>query len=170
MSSVTSTETPAQSDCASSGTAQGVSLALACDLRICPTAAKFTTAFTAIGLTPDSGLSATLTRAVGAARASELILLAEPFTAQQALDWGLVSRLTGRTACSPRPWAWRPAWRPARRWPTPRPSGPSRPPRCPPGDVLAAEAQAQARLGLTADHRDAVQAFLAKRPPEFHGH
>lgn len=38
------------------------------------------------------------------------------------------------------------------------------------GDVLAAEAQAQARLGLTADHRDAVQAFLAKRPPEFHGH
>jgi hypothetical protein len=42
-------------------------LALACDLRICSTAATFTTAFTGIGLTPDSGLSATLTRAVGAA-------------------------------------------------------------------------------------------------------
>ena len=36
--------------------------------------------------------------------------------------------------------------------------------RCPPGRRLAAEAQAQARLGFTADHRDAVQAFLAKRP------
>src|SRR3984957_19166012 len=68
-------------------------LALACDIRVCSAAAKFATAFTGIGLTFDSGLSATLTRAVGPARASELILLAEPFTAQQALDWGLVGRL-----------------------------------------------------------------------------
>jgi 2-(1,2-epoxy-1,2-dihydrophenyl)acetyl-CoA isomerase len=72
----------------------GISLALACDIRVCSQTAKFATAFTGIGLTFDSGLSATLTRAVGAARASELILLAEPFTAQQALDWGLVGRLT----------------------------------------------------------------------------
>ena len=60
----------------------GISLALACDIRVCSAAAKFATAFTGIGLTFDSGLSATLTRAVGSARASELILRAEPFTAQ----------------------------------------------------------------------------------------
>src|SRR3984957_13656768 len=58
----------------------GISLALACDLRGWSAAAKFATAFTGIGLTFDSGLSATLTRAVGTARASELILLGEPFT------------------------------------------------------------------------------------------
>ena len=36
-------------------------------------------------------------------------------------------------------------------------------------DVLAAEAQAQGRLGQSRDHADAVAAFLAKRKPEFHG-
>src|SRR5262252_8753417 len=59
----------------------GLSLALACDVRICAAEAKFSTAFTGIGLAPDSGLSATLARAVGAARASELIMLSERFTA-----------------------------------------------------------------------------------------
>ena len=44
-------------------------------------------ALTGIAVTPDSGLSATLTRTAAAARASELILLAKPFTAQQVLDW-----------------------------------------------------------------------------------
>src|SRR5262249_36091807 len=58
----------------------GLSLALACDLRIAAAGAKFATAFTSIGLTCDSGLSATLARAVGAARASELVLLGEAFT------------------------------------------------------------------------------------------
>ena len=37
------------------------------------------------------------------------------------------------------------------------------------GDVLAAEAAAQGRLGQSRDHADAVEAFLAKRTPEFHG-
>src|ERR1700722_5987149 len=60
----------------------GLSLALACDLRIAALEARFTTAFTGIGLTPDSGLSASLSRAVGIARASELIMLAAPFTAE----------------------------------------------------------------------------------------
>ena len=110
----------------------GLSLALACDLRICSTAAKFTTAFTAIGLTPDSGLSATLTRAAGAARASELILLAEPFTAQQALDWGLVSRLAGPDDVLREALGLASRLAAARPWPTPKPSGSSRPPHSPP--------------------------------------
>lgn len=49
----------------------GLGIALACDLRIAAAGARFTTAFTGIGLTPDSGLSASLSRAVGTARASE---------------------------------------------------------------------------------------------------
>src|SRR5579859_4188752 len=43
----------------------GIALALACDLRVCSETAKFATAFTGIGLSFDSGLSATLTRAIG---------------------------------------------------------------------------------------------------------
>jgi 2-(1,2-epoxy-1,2-dihydrophenyl)acetyl-CoA isomerase len=147
----------------------GISLALACDIRVCSAAAKFATAFTGIGLTFDSGLSATLTRAVGSARASELILRAEPFTAQQALDWGLVGRLTepervldesmvlaARLAAGPTL-----AYAEAKRA-IQAAALPALP------DVLEAEHAAQARLGQTADHQDAVRAFLAKQRPAFH--
>lgn len=59
----------------------GLGFALARDLRVIARTARFGTAFTKIGLTCDSGLSASLGRTVGSARASELILLGEPFTA-----------------------------------------------------------------------------------------
>ncbi|HET9665545.1 MAG TPA: enoyl-CoA hydratase-related protein [Desertimonas sp.] len=148
----------------------GLGLALACDLRIAAAGARLATAFTAIGLTCDSGLSATLVRAVGAARASELILLGEPFTVEQAAEWGLVSRvvaaadlavaaaeLGGRLAAGPT-FAYAASKRVIAAAVLP-----------PLADVLAAEAAAQARLGPSRDHGDAVAAFLAKRSPEFHG-
>src|SRR3982751_5724393 len=71
----------------------GLGIALAGDLRIAAAGAKFTTAFTGVGLSSDSGLAARLTHAVGAARAAELRLLAEPFPAETALQWGLVNRV-----------------------------------------------------------------------------
>ncbi len=147
----------------------GISLALACDLRVCSSAAKFATAFTAIGLTFDSGLSATLTRAVGSARASELILRAEPFTAQQALDWGLVGRLTDpdRVLDEAMTLAARLAAGPTLAYAeAKRAIQAAALPALP--DVLEAEHVAQARLGQTADHQDAVRAFLAKQRPAFH--
>jgi 2-(1,2-epoxy-1,2-dihydrophenyl)acetyl-CoA isomerase len=148
----------------------GMSLALACDLRLCSDAAKFSAAFTGIGLTPDSGLSATLPRAVGAARASELILRNEPFTAAEALSWGLVgsvvpaadvaagaAALAGRLAAGPT-LAYAAAKRSlATAWALPL------------ADVLAAEQEDQQRLGLTGDHRDAVAAFAGKQRPVFRG-
>ena len=148
----------------------GLSLALACDVRIAVAGARFTTAFTAIGLTFDSGLSASLSRAIGAARASELILLSEPFTAEQAADWGLVGRvvppedfsdtvatIAGTLAAGPTV-----AYAAAKQamqqaWAAPLP------------EVLMAEGKAQSALGLTRDHQDAVGAFLAKRSPTFTG-
>ena len=148
----------------------GLGLALACDLRIAAAGARLATAFTAIGLTCDSALSATLVRAVGAARASELILLGEPFTAEQAAEWGVVSRvvdaaeLAGAAAELGARLAAGPTLAYAE---SKRAIGAAVQP--PLGDVLAAEAAAQGRLGRSRDHADAVDAFLAKRKPEFHG-
>jgi len=148
----------------------GLSLALACDLRIARSGASFATAFTGIGLSFDSGLSASLARAVGAARASELILLGEAFTAEQALAWGVVgsladesnweervSALAGRLAAGPTQAYAEAKLALAQSWGANLPQ------------VLAAEQAAQQRLGATADHRNAVEAFLAKRRPEFTG-
>jgi 2-(1,2-epoxy-1,2-dihydrophenyl)acetyl-CoA isomerase len=146
----------------------GISLALACDIRVCADTAKFATAFTGIGLTFDSGLSATLTRAVGAARASELILLAEPFSAQQALDWGLVGRLASPEDVVTEAWAIadRLADGPTLAYAEAKKAiAAAALPALP--DVLAAEHAAQARLGQTEDHKAAVRAFLAKKRPEF---
>jgi 2-(1,2-epoxy-1,2-dihydrophenyl)acetyl-CoA isomerase len=148
----------------------GLGLALACDLRLAAGGARLSTAFTAIGLTCDSGLSATLVRAVGAARASELILLAEPFTAEQAEQWGIVTKvvpaeelpaaaaeLAGRLASGPT-LAYAAAKQAIAAAVAPALE-----------TVLRTEAAAQRRLGSTADHAAAVEAFLAKRRPEFHG-
>jgi len=148
----------------------GISLALACDIRVCSSAAKFATAFTGIGLTMDSGLSATLARAVGAARASELVMLAEPFTAQQALDWGLVGRLAepGDVLTEAAGIAARLAAGPTLAYAEVKRAiqAAAQPPLA---QTLAAEHAAQARLGLTADHQMAVEAFVARRRPEFRG-
>jgi 2-(1,2-epoxy-1,2-dihydrophenyl)acetyl-CoA isomerase len=148
----------------------GISLALACDIRVCAATAKFATAFTAIGLAFDSGLSATLTRALGTARASELILLAEPFTARQALDWGLVGRLAepGRVLPESVELAQRLAAGPTLAYAeAKRAIQAAALPALP--EVLAAEQAAQSRLGQTGDHKNAVRAFLAKERPVFEG-
>jgi 2-(1,2-epoxy-1,2-dihydrophenyl)acetyl-CoA isomerase len=148
----------------------GLSLALACDVRIAAAGARFATAFTAIGLTFDSGMSATLARAVGAARASELIMLGGAFTAEQALDWGLVGRVVdpadvpeaaaavaaGLAAGPTRAFAAAKAAL-AQAWAAPL------------EEVLEAERSAQAALGATRDHRQAVRAFLDKAAPSFTG-
>jgi 2-(1,2-epoxy-1,2-dihydrophenyl)acetyl-CoA isomerase len=146
----------------------GISIALACDIRVCADTAKFATAFTGIGLTFDSGLSATLTRAVGSARASELMLLAEPFTAQQALDWGLVGRLAepGEVLTQARAIADRLAAGPTLAYAEVKKAIAAAAQPSLPG-VLVAEHEAQSRLGQTADHQAAVAAFLAKKRPEF---
>jgi 2-(1,2-epoxy-1,2-dihydrophenyl)acetyl-CoA isomerase len=71
----------------------GASLAFASDLRIAAEKASFATAFTRIGLAPDSGISWTLQRLVGRTKAMELLLLAEPVRADRALELGLVNQV-----------------------------------------------------------------------------
>jgi enoyl-CoA hydratase len=71
----------------------GASTALAADLVVAAESASFMLAFARIGLMPDGGTSATVAAAIGRARAMRMALLAEPLTAREAYDAGLVSHL-----------------------------------------------------------------------------
>jgi 2-(1,2-epoxy-1,2-dihydrophenyl)acetyl-CoA isomerase len=154
------------------GTAAGAGLGLACalDFRIGAAGSRYTTAFAGIGLSADSGLSWTLPRLVGEGRARALLLLAEPFTAEQALEMGLVNAvvapdqvLTAATEL-------------ARRLAV----GPTAAYACIKEAVahgatssfeqaLAKEDEMQTRAGGTSDHAAAVRSFVAKQVPVFEG-
>lgn len=69
----------------------GLSLALACDLRVSSSRAIFRSAFVDAGLSGDFGGTWLLTHLIGESRARRMYLLNEKITAAQALDWGLAS-------------------------------------------------------------------------------
>jgi 2-(1,2-epoxy-1,2-dihydrophenyl)acetyl-CoA isomerase len=71
----------------------GLSLALATDIVIAAESAKFTMAYTKVGLTPDGSSSYFLARLVGLRRAKEMMLLNPVLSAGQALEWGLINRV-----------------------------------------------------------------------------
>ncbi|MFC5185408.1 enoyl-CoA hydratase-related protein [Actinomadura harenae] len=148
----------------------GMSLVLACDLVVASEKASFATAFAKIGLGPDSGLSWTLQRLVGRARATELLMLAEPLRAPDALALGLVNRVVppedvlstatelARTLASGPTVALaaiKTAIAHAATHDLP--------------SALEREAELQDALAETADHRNATEAFLKKEQPTFEG-
>lgn len=148
----------------------GLGLALRGDLRVAAAGAKFGTAFTGIGLSSDSGLAAALVHSVGGSRATELLLFPDTFTAETAAQWGLVhhvvpaadvlttaQQLAGRLAAGPTA-----AYRAVKEVLATAATDSL-------ADTLALEARLQSALGQTRDHREAVEAFLAKRAPEFTG-
>lgn len=71
----------------------GVSLMLACDLALVAEDAFFTLAYCHIGTSPDGGSTYALPRTVGLKKAMEIALLGDRFTAQDALDWGMINRV-----------------------------------------------------------------------------
>jgi len=71
----------------------GFSIALACDLIVAAESAKFSQIFKNIGLIPDGGAVYFLTQRLGIARAKELVYTARMLPAQEALEWGVVSRV-----------------------------------------------------------------------------
>lgn len=86
--------------CAVNGVAAGAgaNIALACDIVLAARSAKFIQAFAKIGLVPDSGGTFFLPRLIGDARARALTLLAEPISAEQAEDWGMIWKAVDDTA------------------------------------------------------------------------
>lgn len=71
----------------------GFEVALACDVLICSTNARFADTHARVGITPGWGLSQKLSRAIGPYRAKELSLTGNFLDAQTACDWGLVNRV-----------------------------------------------------------------------------
>ncbi len=72
----------------------GLELALVCDLRVAAPHALVGLPETTLGIIPGAGGTQRLPRVVGEARAKEMILLGRPLTAEQALAWGLVNRVS----------------------------------------------------------------------------
>lgn len=148
----------------------GLGIALACDLRIASSAAKFGTAYAKVGFGGDFGTTWLLTHYAGAPKAKELFFLAEPVDAAEALRIGLVNRVVEPDALAAEASAV--ASRIAH--------GPLTSYRYMKQNVnLAAtvdfrtlldrEAETHLRCGETADHREGVRAFLEKRAPKFSG-
>jgi 2-(1,2-epoxy-1,2-dihydrophenyl)acetyl-CoA isomerase len=148
----------------------GLSLALACDLRIAARSARLITAFANIGFSGDFGGSYFLSKLVGTGKARELYYTAEPIEAEQALALGIVNRvvaddeLAEATSTLARKLAQGPRIALALM---------KQHLNAAESSTLAAlldlEATHQIETGRTQDHKEAARAFVEKRPPVFVG-
>ena len=146
----------------------GLSIALACDLRIMADSAFITTAFANVGLSGDYGGSWLLTQLVGPAVAKDLYLTARRVSADECLRLGIANRVTTFDGLREEAQAL------ARQLA----NGPRTALRYMKENInralvadfktcLAMEADRLIRSAGTDDHREAVRAFMEKRPPAF---
>lgn len=149
----------------------GAGLALLADFRVGGPDTSFLMAFANVGLAADTGISWSLPRLVGHAKALELLMLVAPVKAAEAARLGLLTQvvettdevlpaaqeLASRLAAGPTV-----AFGAIKRQLSIGDAGTL-------ADALSAEAQAQTISGATADHRNATAAFVNKRKPTFEG-
>ena len=148
----------------------GASLAFAADFRILVDTAGYNTSFAGVALSCDTGSSWTLPRLVGRAKAMELLYFPRTVDAQEALELGLatqvvpqadfaaaVGELAARLSVGPTV-----AFGSIRQAVAHAASHPLE-------ESLAFEAEKMALTGGTEDHLAAVNAFMAKEKPTFHG-
>ena len=148
----------------------GMSIALACDLRIAAKSAFITTAFANIGLSGDYGGSWLLTQLVGVARAKELYYTGRRIGAEEGLALGIFNEVVADDELMARVYALAASIA----------AGPpialrymkenlNRAVGVDLRSALALEADRMVRCTRTEDHREAVQAFIGKRKPTFQG-
>jgi 2-(1,2-epoxy-1,2-dihydrophenyl)acetyl-CoA isomerase len=148
----------------------GAGLAFACDFRIASARAGFLIAFANVGLSLDSGVSWTLPRIVGQARALALSILAEPITAESALEMGLVNAVVepDTVGSAAHELAARLAAGPTAAYAAIKQSI-AFAATADLASALAREDELQTAMGRTEDHRDSTAAFVAKQKPNFQG-
>jgi 2-(1,2-epoxy-1,2-dihydrophenyl)acetyl-CoA isomerase len=148
----------------------GLSIALACDMRIAGESARFGTAFVRIGFSGDFGGTWMMQRLVGPAKARELYFTGDIIDAREAERIGLVNRTVpdDQLASETRALAERIAQGP--------PIALARMKEnmnlglvSDYSAVLDAEAEGMVMTAMTEDNREAMKAFLEKRPATFHG-
>ena len=146
----------------------GNDLCTMCDIRIAGEDAKFSESFLRIGIIPGDGGSWFLPKIIGFARANEMILTCDVLDANKALDWGLVSKVVpnenliveaqqlAKKIASQPPEASRRAKRLLRMSQN-----------VPLQDALEMAASQQSMLQQLDDHREAIDALLEKRKPNY---
>ena len=146
----------------------GASIALGCDLVLAGRSASFIQAFTKIGLLPDSGGTWLLPRLVGRANALGLALLGDKLSAEEAQRMGLIWRCVDGAdlADEVQALAQRLAAMPVKALVATR-NAMDAAMQMDYGQALAHEATVQRVLGASADYREGVGAFMAKRAPTF---
>ena len=148
----------------------GMSLACACDMTLAAESARFIMAYTGIGLTPDGGATYTLTRLVGLKRTLDLALNNRLLSAEEALRWGIVTRvvpeedlmkeataLAARLAAGPTR-AFGTTKRLLQRGLSESFEG-----------QMKNESRSISEMARTADAREGIGAFVGKRSPKFRG-
>lgn len=146
----------------------GLSVVMACDLKISKPGVKFISGFTQIGLAPDAGMSATLTKALGYSRALHFALLGKPLLSEQMLEYGLINEINenfleralelateinGLAPLSVKMVKKNLKFALDHSF----------------DEVIQRETYAQRFLGFSKDYREGVSAFLEKRKPKFKG-
>ena len=148
----------------------GLSVSACCDLAIAADHAKFTSAYTKIGLTPDGSSTFFLTRLIGRRRVMEMYMTNRVLSAQEALEWGLVNRvvpaadlMTEVTTLATE----------LANGPTRAYDGIKKLVMMSSNDTLESQMERETRVitevATTKDAREGISAFVAKRKPTYVG-
>ena len=148
----------------------GMSLALACDIKIAAESASFLQAFVKIGLIPDSGSTWMLPRLIGTTRALDMMLSGRKVGAAEALAIGLVNQVVpnDQLMATVNPLAAEYAAAPTQAIAYIK-QAVNFAAHSALEAALNKEAELQQLAGQTADNGEGVAAFLEKRPPQFKG-
>ena len=146
----------------------GLSVALACDMKIAPAGNRFISGFSQIGLAPDAGMSFMLVQQMGYTKALEFALLGKPLLSEDMLEYNFINKIAEKPLEEALKLA-------------------SEINNLAPlsvkmvkknfqfaaekelGEVLDREKYVQRFLGFSQDYKEGVSAFLEKRKPQFKG-
>lgn len=148
----------------------GPSMMAFCDLAIAADHATFTSAYTRIGLTPDGSSSYFLTRILGTRRTAELYLTNRVLSAEEALDWGLINRVTPSSDLRDEV---EKLASDLAKGPTLAYGGIKKLLQTAPNDSLESQMERETRIiyemAMSRDGKEGVKAFVEKRKPAFEG-